>query len=102
MNHLTVSHGLSLHTFISHSVICCNWQFQLGGPLSDTFEWALTTDIYQPISDLLYMTVSNGGRTLAKEGSSAKSELVSGLTLASQRSFLRKTNELWMNISNIF
>ena len=25
------------------------------------FKWALTTDIYQPISDLLYVTVSNWG-----------------------------------------
>ena len=32
-----------------------------------------------------------GGGHFAKEGSSAKFELVSGLTLASQRSFLRKT-----------
>ena len=39
------------------------------------------------------MTVSNGGRTLPKEGSSAKFELILGLTLASQRSFLWKTNE---------
>ena len=38
------------------------------------------------------MTVSNRG-TLAKEGSSAKSELISGLTLASQRAFLQKTNK---------
>ena len=28
---------------------------------SDCFEWALTADIYQPILDLLSMTVSNGG-----------------------------------------
>ena len=34
-----------------------------------------------------------GGWTTDKEGSSAKFELISGLTLALQRSFLRKTNE---------
>ena len=30
VNHLTVSNGLSLQTFISQSVICCKWQFQMG------------------------------------------------------------------------
>ena len=30
-HHLTVLNGLSLQTFISQSVICCKWQFQMGG-----------------------------------------------------------------------
>ena len=38
------------------------------------------------------MTVSNGG-TSAKESLSAKFELILGFTLASQRSFLQKTND---------
>ena len=64
VHHLTVLNGLSLLTFISQSVICCKWQLQMGG------------DIYQ----------------LTKEGLSTKFELILGLTLASQRSFLQKTN----------
>ena len=67
VNHLTVLNGLSIHTFISQSVICCNWQFQFGvwgDPLSDSCVLAFTTDICQPISDLLYMTLSNGGEDI--------------------------------------
>ena len=33
---------------------------------SDCFEWALTADIYQPICDLLSLTVSNGGKLYPK------------------------------------
>ena len=39
-------------------------------------------------SSLFSPAVSCGGRTSAKEGSSAKFELISGLTLASQSSFI--------------
>ena len=31
IHHLTVLNGLSLQTFISQSVICCKWQFEMGG-----------------------------------------------------------------------
>ena len=41
------------------------------------------------------------GGTSAKEGSSAKFELISGLTLDSEMSFLRKTNEKCMPKINI-
>ena len=34
------------------------------------FKWALTTDIYQPISDLLYVTVSNWGVLYARSANS--------------------------------
>ena len=92
VNHLIVSNGLSLHTLSANQWPALTGSFKLGGPLSDCFKWALTTNMYHIISDLMYMTVSNGG-TSAKEGSSAKFELISGLTLASQRSFLWKTNK---------
>ena len=38
------------------------------------------------------------GGTLAKEGLSAKFELILGSTLASQRSFLQKTNERMLTL----
>ena len=31
---LTVSNGLSLQTFISKCMICCSWQFQVGGSIA--------------------------------------------------------------------
>ena len=52
------------------------------------------TYIYMHIYTYIYICLINGG-TSAKEGSSAKFELISGLTLASQRSFLRKTNNVF-------
>ena len=59
------------------------WQFQMGSHYRhlSANQWSAVNDSFK------------WGRTLAKEGSSAKFELISGFTLASQRSFLWKTNE---------
>ena len=66
------------------------------------FAWALTT--WHVISQsviCLYMTVSNGGRTLPQKTVHLSQDLntFEGLTLASQRSFLWKTNELFSHLS---
>ena len=92
VNHLTVLNGLSLHTFISQSVICSNWQCYMGvHHLTVLNRLSLQTFISQSVICCKWQFQMVG--TLAAEGLSAKYELILGLTLASQRSFLWKTNE---------
>ena len=97
-----------------HRRASCHWQFKLGGFRSsegtphlktwpnsaDHFGWALTEGIDQAILDLLLLTISCGGSACLRVHLVWKYEFISGLTLASQRSFLRKTNTWSRNYIN--
>ena len=115
--HLTSWPSCSLHLKTWHNSALCHEMSLLGGYIwsqcalhlkswpscslhlktwpncNDHFKWALTEDMAQTILDLLSLTVSNGGIILSVHFI-WKYELISGLTLASQKVFsyyIRKT-----------
>ena len=105
--HLTSSGGVYLTAYLGTSSHIWSWSLHLtscGGyiwalhlrtwPISAIcFEWALIDNIDQWRTLLLALAVSYGGIYLTDFV--WKFELISGLTLASQKSFLRKTNKLF-------